>query len=198
MSASATLESLAEKLAAMEKFVARRFDEISMEINATSQQIDQSEEGITRRFAEVFELLKAITFSGDGNTPANAGQELDAVVDMTEQAANRILDAAERIAGTVRNGGDWNNAEHRARVLEAIENDINEILMACSFQDITGQRIRKTLDNLKIIEERLNTALLGMGIQVPTNMDGVILKASSQSEVDDIFATKTQAGKKSA
>lgn len=182
----------------MEKFVARRFDEISMEINATSQQIDQSEEGITRRFAEVFELLKAITFSGDGNTPANAGQELDAVVDMTEQAANRILDAAERIANTVRGGGDWSNTEQRARVLEAIESDINEILMACSFQDITGQRIRKTLDNLKIIEERLNTALSGMGIQVPTNMEGIIQKASSQSEVDDIFATKTQAGKKSA
>src|SRR5690606_39054363 len=78
------ISGLQNQLALMEKFVARRFDEISMEINATSQQVDMAEEGITQRFTDIFQALEALAYQGDGKTAANTGVELDAVLKTTE------------------------------------------------------------------------------------------------------------------
>ncbi|MGH1398502.1 MAG: protein phosphatase CheZ [Alphaproteobacteria bacterium] len=180
------VDNVADQLSTIETFIARRFDELSMEINATSQQVDMAEEGIARRFGEILEILHAVSFSGDGNTPANAGVELDAVVEMTEKAANRILDAADRIATKI--SSSLNEEQRKAA---QIDEDIEEIFMACSFQDITGQRIRNTLENLKAIEDRLGTALDKMGIvvQPDTNVETAqIVEAQSQDDIDELFS----------
>ena len=64
--------------------------------------------------------------------------------------------------------------------------------MACSFQDITGQRIRKTLENLKAIEDRLGTALNKIGVDVEAvtveSSPVEVVKAASQDDVDALFA----------
>ncbi|HOO81255.1 MAG TPA: hypothetical protein PK513_01990 [Alphaproteobacteria bacterium] len=153
------VDSVAQRLSTIEQFIARRFDEISMEINATSQQVDMAEEGIIKRFAEILEILKAVSYAGDGSTAANAGVELDAVVEMTEQAANRILDAADHLTSRIEEEKNSSTDEGRKQAFEEMGKDVEEIYMACSFQDITGQRIRKTLENLRIIEDRLGSAL---------------------------------------
>ncbi len=189
------VDRVSSQLEAIEKFVARRFDEISMEINATSQQVDMAEEGIGQRFAEILEILKAVSFSGDGNTPANAGVELDAVVEMTEKAATRILDAADRISARVHEamGGSSD-----------IDSDIEEIFLACSFQDITGQRIRKTLENLKAIEDRLGSALDKIGVNVEDqtlqSSPVEIVRGVTQDDVDSLFndAKEAQEGSRQA
>lgn len=185
------VDTVSAQLNAIEQFVARRFDELSMEINATSQQVDMAEEGIGQRFAEILEILKAVSFSGDGNTPANAGVELDAVVEMTEKAATRILDAADRIGARVHEQLDEETAN---AAIADIDNDIEEIFLACSFQDITGQRIRKTLENLKSIEDRLGTALDKIGVNVDLSTLETspieITQAASQEDVDALFSDK--------
>lgn len=185
------VSTLSNQLQAIESFVSRRFDEISMEINATSQQVDMAEEGIINRFSEILEVLHAISYSGDGNTPANAGVELDAVVEMTELAANRILDAADRITGRLRDGDGWGDEEIRKNVLESINQDVEEIFMACSFQDITGQRIRKTLENLQLIEDRLGLALTKMGVHITETENpaqNMERQVASQDDVDEMFS----------
>ncbi len=189
---------MADQLNAIERFIARRFDEISMEINATSQQVDMAEEGIVKRFTEILEILKAVSYSGDGTTAANAGVELDAVVEMTDVAANRILDAADHIAQRIQAGKETGNAETR-KVLDEIDKDVEDIFMACSFQDITGQRIKKTLDNLRMVEERLGTALDKMGIKVDARAEdhsAIRNKLSSQRDIDSFFQSQTE-GRKS-
>ena len=178
---------LSTQLAAIERFVSRRFDEISMEINATSQQVDMAEEGIINKFSDILEVLKAISFSGDGKTPANAGVELDAVVDITEDATNRILDAASRTNAAIE-GTDWTNEEQRQQKLTDIANAMDDITIACSFQDITGQRIRTTLENLREIEDRLNNALEKMGIVVEVADPAKTPDdTSSQGDIDALF-----------
>ena len=178
---------LSTQLAAIERFVSRRFDEISMEINATSQQVDMAEEGIINKFSDILEVLKAISFSGDGKTPANAGVELDAVVDIPEDATNRILDAASRSSELI-SSTDWANEAERQQKLDDISLAMDEITIACSFQDITGQRIRTTLENLREIEDRLNNALEKMGIVVevadPAESQS---DTSSQGDIDALF-----------
>lgn len=194
-----TVDTLNAQIQTMEKFIARRFDEISMEINATAQQFDMAEEGITSRFSEVLEILGAINYHGDGSSAANTGVELEAVIEDTENAANHILDAADRIASYVDSEKDWSSASGQAELRDKIRNDIQEILMACTFQDLTGQRIRNTLNNLHSIEERLSSTFERLGIDVQTNQSAIqkqVQKASSQNEVDDIFsAAKEDSGK---
>ncbi len=184
-----------DKLAMMEKFIARRFDEISMEINATSQQVDMAEEGIARRFGEILDIMSAISYHGEGETQVNTGVELEAVIDDTEQAANKILDAADRIAGLVCEQDDWNNPDKREELLENIRDDVQNILLACTFQDLTGQRIRKTLENLHLIEERLSGTLDRLGINIKVDQERAVdtvsegkTKAQSQDDIDAIFA----------
>lgn len=189
--AAVEMAELQEQIHRFETFVKRRFDELSMEINATSQQMDMAEDSLGQRFGEIFEVLKAISYKGTGNTAANAGVELDAVVDMTENAANAILDAAGHITSLVNRPENWENAESRKEALEAINAHAEEIFMACSFQDITGQRIRKTLENIKTIEDRLDQALGKLGIQVEhTTSERIQAEnyAASQSDIDALFA----------
>lgn len=184
------VDRIAQTLQTLEKFMARRFDEISMEINATSQQVDMAEEGIGERFSQILNVLHAISFKGDGKTPANTGAELDTVVDMTEEAANQILDAAGRINTLIKSEKDWSDDDAREQMLNAINQNIEDIFVACSFQDITSQRIRKTLENLKLIEDRLSVALRKMGIDIEINeLDNSSLfpRAKTQAEIDEII-----------
>ncbi len=76
------------------------------------------------------------------NKIPRAGMELDAIVKATEEATNTIMSAAERIMTEPSNGDLVNDACMR-------------IFEACSFQDITGQRINKVVKTLKYIEDRL-------------------------------------------
>jgi chemotaxis protein CheZ len=73
-----------------------------------------------------------------------AGKELDAIVNATESATNQIMEAAEKIMD--------------AKVTDAnVVNDAcMEIFEACSFQDITGQRISKVVSTLEYIEVYLD------------------------------------------
>ncbi|MCB1682203.1 MAG: hypothetical protein H6858_01740 [Rhodospirillales bacterium] len=186
------VEALNSQLRTIEKFVARRFDEISMEINATAQQVDMAEDGIVRRFKEILEVLGAISYRGDNTSAANSGVELQAVIEDTESAANRILDAADRIVEYVSSSHekDWDDPKARDELRDRIRNDIQEILLACTFQDLTGQRIRNTLNNLHDIESRISSAFERLGIEVRPEQADVaakVHKASSQDEIDALL-----------
>jgi len=76
-----------------------------------------------------------------------ATDELDAVVEHTATATNEILDVCEGL-------------EAMQMRLPAVEADklgaaVTRIYEACSFQDITGQRIAKVVGALKAIEARV-------------------------------------------
>lgn len=82
----------------------------------------------------------------ESHIPA-ATDELDAIVDHTAQATNEILDCCEALE-VVASG----LAREEMQALQAV---ITKIYEACSFQDITGQRISKVVAALKAIEARI-------------------------------------------
>lgn len=76
-----------------------------------------------------------------------ATDELDAIVEATEQATGRIMDNCDKV-------------QEVASSLEGEPQDtlvaaVTDIFEACAFQDITGQRISKVVSTLKKIEERV-------------------------------------------
>ncbi len=185
-----TANTVNTQLNTLETFIARRFDEISMEINASAQQADMAEDGVTKRFSEILEVLSAINYSGDGNSAANTGVELESIIKETETAANTILDASDRITDCISDAHDWSDKKISTEMRGRINNDIQDILMACSFQDLTGQRIRNTLDNLHDIEEKLNTTFDKLGLKVDANKKVIEEKVSdtaNQGDIDDLF-----------
>lgn len=76
-----------------------------------------------------------------------AGRELDMVVEATETATVTIMEAAETIMAA--------DASDPQAYKEMVDEKMILIFEACSFQDITGQRIRKVVSTLRWIEERL-------------------------------------------
>ncbi len=87
----------------------------------------------------------------------SAGAELDAVVRDTERATDDIMREAEAMleldAG---DDADAYKAEVDAAMMRVIE--------ACSFQDITGQRVSKVVATLAHIEERISRFASVMGV----------------------------------
>lgn len=190
-----SINTIQNDLNTLRKFVARRFDEVSMEINAASQMIDMSEESIGLRFGEIIEVLNAISYREEGDTSHDTGVELDAVIQQTEEAANAILDSAEYISDAINSDIEWNNKEEREKCIKKISSNVEDILLACSFQDLTGQRIHKALSNLQQIEGQLSSILDRLGIDVihpeSTEAGKAVRnenKATSQEDIDALFS----------
>jgi len=85
-----------------------------------------------------------------------AGQELDAIVKSTEQATNTIMNSAEAIMAA--------DTTDPATYQTAVNDEVMKIFEACSFQDITGQRISKVVETLQFIESRIDRLVDTMGV----------------------------------
>jgi len=130
-----------------------------------------------------------------------ATDELDAVVEHTANATNEILDVCE--------GLEAMQARVPAPESEKLAAAVTRIYEACSFQDITGQRISKVVAALKAIEARVAavTARFAPGadalpppeetMPVTSVTEGRALAngpqlpaaASSQQEIDKLLAS---------
>jgi chemotaxis protein CheZ len=83
----------------------------------------------------------------DSRIPS-AGQELDAIVKATEGATNTIMESAETLMAA--------DASDPVAYKALVDEHMLILFEACSFQDITGQRIAKVVETLQHIEERVS------------------------------------------
>ena len=112
----------------------------------------------------------------------NSGFDLEAVVEAPESAANRILEAAEAIAA-------WANGAQRDPA--ALHLRVNAIFEACTFQDLTGQRLRRAIEHLQGVEAMLDRMAPGGVAQPPPPMvtsTGGTGPDIDQGEVDRLLA----------
>jgi chemotaxis protein CheZ len=75
-----------------------------------------------------------------------AGQELDEIVRATENATNSIMACAEELLAA--DASDPAFADN-------VQDVATRIFEACAFQDLTGQRIAKVVETLRVIESRV-------------------------------------------
>jgi chemotaxis protein CheZ len=162
----------------LHRFVDRRISELSMEIHATVQLVDFSETNLSAQLARIHEQIGSVVAMPVA-AAHNSGLELEAVVQATESAANQIMEAAEAIGGWLQSGGD-------PAALQAVTQQVNAIFEACTFQDLTGQRVRRAIEHLQHVE----TMLSGLMKQAPAEQGDArppVEPDMAQSEVDQLF-----------
>jgi chemotaxis protein CheZ len=119
----------------------------------------------------------------------SATDELDAIVVHTATATNEILEVCETLDGLAAAQPDCAGAQLR--------DSTRRIYEACSFQDITGQRISKVVAALKAIEVKVAEIITAFGgpgeISVPVVelLNGPQLPASAmaQHDIDKLLAS---------
>ncbi|ESQ85843.1 hypothetical protein AEAC466_01305 [Asticcacaulis sp. AC466] len=84
-----------------------------------------------------------------------AGAELLAITRDTENATNVIMTAAETMLGLDASAPD---------VKDRVDDEVMKIFEACSFQDITGQRVSKIVQVLTQIEQRVSRLAEAIGL----------------------------------
>ena len=116
-------------------------------------------EQLGRTIAQARQEIAALNMDDiNGSFIPSATDELDAIVGATAAATNEILDAVETVetvAGSV--------PPEQAEALRGVTTRIYE---ACSFQDITGQRVTKVVKTLKTIDDRVTAIIATFGERV--------------------------------
>ncbi|MHA1522879.1 MAG: protein phosphatase CheZ [Alphaproteobacteria bacterium] len=100
------------------------------------------------------EIAKLAPGGTENAKMTGASAELDAIVESTETATSSILEAAEAVqelAWTLREEGVPDAC------CDALDQHATDIYTACSFQDITGQRITKVIGVLRMLDTRITT-----------------------------------------
>lgn len=91
------------------------------------------------------------------NRLPRAGEELEAIIQDTEVATEKIMSTAEDVLALDPSTTENFDAELQDRMMVIIE--------ACSFQDLTGQRVSKVVSTLKQIEDRISRFAEVMGLE---------------------------------
>lgn len=133
----------------LRRFVDRRIAELSAEVHGTTQLLDFSESNLSGQLTRIHEQISRVV-AHPIQASRNSGLELEAVVQATETAANQIMEAAEVIGELIQSG------RRDAESFEVVAEKLNAIFEACTFQDVTGQRIRRAIEHLQRVETMLS------------------------------------------
>ena len=161
----AVREETEAQFAALARLVDRRIAELSAEVHGAVQLLDYSEANLSGQIARVHEQIASVV-AAPSREARNSGLELEAIIQVTEAAANRIMEAAEAIDDWVRSGATDRDG------LAAVNGRINAIFEACAFQDLTGQRVRRAIEQLERAERMLG-GLLPAGTEPPPQAEPV-------------------------
>jgi chemotaxis protein CheZ len=170
---------------------------ISHELTAKEASLLQEVEELGRTIAIAKSEIAALRVDDitDHDIPF-ATDELDAIVEHTAHATHAILESCELLDSVA--------ASVTGEPAALLQNAVTKIYEACSFQDITGQRITKVVSTLKVIEEKVahiistfgpNTgAVQHVARHVASNADllnGPQLPAHAmdQSDIDKLLAS---------
>lgn len=135
-----------------------------------------------------------------------ASEELGAIVDATESATSDIFTEVEQVEEIARELQSLIADDYQMQRVNQIADLCTRIYEACSFQDLTGQRITKVVRTLSFIEERVNAMMAIWGHKALEEMplpeeqhrvdEGVVLHGpsgaegsgtASQDDIDALF-----------
>jgi len=133
----------------------------------------------------------------------SATDELDAIVTHTAAATDSILEVCETLDNVSDALGKDQSSSLCGDAATKLQEATTRIYEACSFQDITGQRITKVVSTLKTIEAKVGSIIAAFGNrrdgvvpepppdEAPTLLNGPQLAANAmdQSDIDKLLAS---------
>jgi chemotaxis protein CheZ len=132
---------------------------------------------------------------------ARMGHELNAVVNGTERATQKILVAAEAIDSVANTLSAALKGKIEQNLAHDIQDLVIEIFEACNFQDLIGQRVAKVSATLRFVEDHIARVLDEIkNPAAATRRDGAQTLHgprldnddghASQGEIDALFASQ--------
>lgn len=149
--------------------------------------------------------IAALNRDADGvDKFATMGEQLDAIVESTQDATDVIMDSLEKNGDVVGKLKEVITDEDQVALLNQVLDNNNAIFEACAFQDLTGQRVTKIIKSVTYVEDRVNTLMEIWGRKeldrikiepdVELTEDEIMLRgpqlkadAISQDEIDKLF-----------
>ncbi|MGE4552018.1 MAG: protein phosphatase CheZ [Desulfovibrionaceae bacterium] len=148
-----------------------------------------------------------------------ASDQLDAVLKTTEKAAEDIIAIVERlqdlqfsvskiVKGFESGGVTKEDREKLKQINNTLGNDLSTIMISMSFQDLTGQRIKRIIEAIRKVEDIVRQVIVSTGLMIQareeepemdfdaleeeakskaTHLTGPSLDAN-QGDVDDLLA----------
>jgi len=127
-----------------------------------------------------------------------ASEALDAITRQTEQATSDILAAAEHVQEAA-----WTLREQGADpvLCDDLDRRATEIYTACSFQDLTAQRIARIIQTLRYLEGRIDAMMAAWDGEIPAAAETAGepgLDVLSQSDIDGVIVDEDIFGESAA
>ncbi len=173
---------------------------------AVGSQIGEIKEGLRQLSAHILKVRAELSSIRHPDAATDRigtmSDQLDAIVADTEGATNTILGAVEEIGLLAGEIGARSSDPEVATRLTRLDELASDIFQACTFQDITGQRITQVVTSLKFLDQRINALLTLWGRNelaeappaIPKTSDGGLVngpqlkgQAISQDDIDALF-----------
>ncbi|NDV20538.1 hypothetical protein GO013_14070 [Pseudodesulfovibrio sp. JC047] len=213
--------------ASVEREIATSFSKALLEGEFYRRVNKDLQEGLKQIYQEVKiarggDEIKCITADIDPEEFfSEASDQLDAVMQSTEKAAVEIIDIVEKlqelqgsvatiVKGFESGGVTKTNRKKLQTINQTLGTDLSNIMVSLSFQDLTGQRIKKIINSIRQIEQIVREVMLSTGLMIQQrekepNSDIESLsetaknqatskllgptKDTNQEEVDDLLAS---------
>lgn len=163
------IEQVAELMTAMEQ---KDFKTASLALDAIVAERDNQILG------EVEQIAKNLhdTLEGFGSDAAllqqtkhglpDAAERLEYVIETTEEASNKTLAAAENTIAVLETLDSQAGNDESKQLIAQAQNQLTEIMMAQSFQDLTGQVLNRVIMLVTTLEQSLHELIEKAGINI--------------------------------
>jgi chemotaxis protein CheZ len=127
---------------------------------------------MAKAIAQTRAEIAAIKPADAGGRFDEAKEELDSIVQTTEQATSDILAAAEQIQEIA-----WTAREQglTPATCDFLDRQATDIYTACAFQDLTGQRTRKVIQILRYLEARIQAMIDIWGAEASAEAQAAVI-----------------------
>jgi chemotaxis protein CheZ len=173
---AALRRAMAPAFTELRAYLDRRLAEVSAEIHNAVRTVGSGDVTLSGQLGGIQDQVARVLAAPDAAAP-NSGVELHSVLAETERAAHRILEAAEAIGRLP-----------AARDPE-LSAKLEIIFSACEFQDLAGQRIRRAIEHLHLVEGTIAVlASNGAGAPLPDlSADEPAGAELAQGEIDRLL-----------
>ena len=149
--------------------------------------------GLLRYIQRVRTEIAAISRPADEDFKFESmGEQLDAIVKATETATNTIMAAMERNDDIIEKIRAKTKSKKLQELCDQLIENYNEVFEACSFQDITGQRVNKVVKSITYVEGWV-TALVD--VWGKEELDKIVIKAEEKTEDEKLLEGPQMEGK---